>query len=71
MCFLTDSIKESLRIEDGKRQALKKNCEGKVLMQEESPSMMAQDGGSMAENLFFPSWAFQRKRSDTKTKGRG
>lgn len=70
MCFLTDSIKESLRMRDGERQALGKVVKGgSFLMQEGSPSTITKDGGSTADNLFFPALSYQKKKKEHKDKG--
>lgn len=54
-------------MEDRQRQPLKKVVKRrKVLMQEESPSRMVKDGGSMAEKLFFPSCSCQKKSKSHK-----
>lgn len=63
MCFLTDSIKETLRMSDEEKQALKKQerREGPPWCKYGSRSRMPKDGGFTAEKLFFSSWSCWRK----------
>lgn len=70
MCFLTDSIKESLRMRDGERQALGKAVKGgSFLTQERSPSTITKDRDSTAENSFFPALSYQKWKKEQKDKG--
>lgn len=55
---------------DGERQALGKVVKGgSFLMQEGSPSTITKDGGSTADNLFFPALSYQKKKKEHKDKG--
>ena len=70
MCSLTDAIKESLRMRDREGQPLKKVVKGKSWYNRRRQVEWPRPGAGQQESSPFP-LDHARKRSDTKTKGKG